>query len=277
MLDTPDTLDKYISQFREDQQQQAGGTNHDIYEKRLTEPDSTKWERYRLTPHSMYFYYVRINSDGRLVIDHYHYFDEDETNDNKWKEIPYTEEGLQDLVTELALNARPLLKDATRIRKPPLIAKGNFNKTQWKHISYVAIFFDEANWSLRKKAPGSGEAAVTFIVDDGVKKGTPNHSFFDAIDLPITMPIRRPRQDGPTEDTRSAIVFVNHMKGDDNGRDLGKDAAGNDLSTKEYQKFEFKMILDVEAEMPDDPPTVVIIDPGGENGGPSVPPPPVIP
>jgi len=259
-------VDYFLDQYRTMQDQIArgfGAINHDIYEKRLTEPDADLWPEFRLTPYSMYFYYVRINSDGRLVIDHYFYVDGDEIDPKTWKPIPHNEQGLRDIVTKLAMNARPLRKGDTRLRNPGLKKKGNFARTKWDRKSYIAIYFDEANWSLRKKASGSGESAVTFVVDDGVKRGTPNHSFFDAIDLKITMPINR-KPFGRT-DERSAIVFVNHMKADEEGRELGDD---------ERQEFAFKIILDVKSDVADDPPTVFIIDPGGENGGPSVPPPP---
>lgn len=252
-------------QFKADQEQiarDAGGINHDVYEKRLTDPNADKWPKFRLTPHSMYFYYVRINMDGRLVVDHYFYVDGDRYDPKTWKPIPYDEQGLTELVTKLAINARPSVQVADK--NPRRDASGDFGKIPWRHISYIAIYFDEANWTLRKQAAGSGESAVTFVVREGNKVGSPNQSFFDAIDLPITMPIRRPKRGGPTEDERSAIVFVNHMKADEDGNDLGP---------KDNQKFVFKMILDV-ASASDDPPTVIIIDPGGENGGPSVPPPP---
>lgn len=250
-----EAIDQFYKHFTDKQQELAGTVeNHDIYEKRLTEPDSDKWPEHRLTPHSMYFYYVRINRDGRLVVDHYLYFNGDENEPDKWKAIPYDKDGLTTLVTDLAVNARPRTVD----KNPRCRAKGDFKKTTWRRKSYIAIFFDEANWTLRKKTPTSGEAAVTFIVKEGMKEGLPNHSFFDAIDLTITI------EGDPPGDERSAIVFVNHMKGDDHGNDIG---------TGVTQSFVFKLILDVETDS-GDPPTVVIIDPGGDNNGPPLPPPP---
>jgi hypothetical protein len=257
-----ESIDVFFREFTDFQNREADGqglTNHDIYEKRLTEPDTSLWPDHRLTPYSMYFYYVRINKDGRLVIDHYFYATGGKDHPENWTMIPHEEEGLRNLVKALALNARPRVRPEDK--DPPRAATGNFNKAKWRTKSYVAIFFDEAHWTLRKKGPGSGESAVTFIVKEGNKVGTPNHSFFDAIDLAINMPIG----DGPEEDTRSAIVFVNHMKADEAGRDLGED---------EDQPFEFKIFLDVRMQAPDEPATIVIIDPGGTNGGPSVPPPP---
>jgi hypothetical protein len=241
--------------------------NHDVYEQRLTHPNKNKWKNFRLTPFSMFFYYVRINRNGKLVVDHYFFFNGDESN-KTWKEIPHDEKVLTDRVKALALNARPRVKPSDK--KPKRIAKGDFKLTQWNRISYIAIFFDEANWKLRKKRipgkPPSSESAVTFIVKEGKKTGTPNHTFFDAIDLKIMMPFKRRKRDGTFirgEDERSAIVFVNHMKCNEAGDPLGK----------EVQPFEFKMLLDVQADA-GGPPTVIIVDPGGENGGPAVKPPP---
>ena len=265
MYDAIDYETQLYLKLKADQEKLAEAVeaiNHDVYEKRLAEPDPDKWPQYRLTPHSMYFYYVRINRDGRLLIDHYFYVDGDVANPTTWKQIPYDKEGLTALVTKLANNARPRVRPSQK--NPPRGATGDFLKSQWNHISYVAIFFDEANWTLRKKTPASEESAVTFIVKEGNKVGTPNHSFFDAIDLPITLPFIRPARDGRTGDTRSAIVFVNHMKADE---------AGNDITEPVIQPFVFKLVLDVSLAS-DDPPTVIIIDPGGENGGPTVPPPP---
>lgn len=266
-----EAIDTYLSNFKSEQERYAsalGGINHDVYEKRLK---LREWPKFDLTPHSMYFYYVRINSDGRLLIDHYFYVDGDEADTETWKEIPYDKEGLQALVKKLAINARPPRRGETRNPLPR--QHGDFRKTRWVHKAYIAIFFDEAHWSLRKQ--GSSSSAVTFVIDEGGQKRTPNHSFFDAIDLPITMPINN-GAGPPREDTRSAIVFINHMKGDESGRDVGRDQNGNDLP-EERQEFKFSIILDVKSTVPDDPPTVFIIDPGGENGGPSVPPPPVNP
>ncbi|HMG48545.1 MAG TPA: hypothetical protein VK614_13940 [Allosphingosinicella sp.] len=258
-------IDTLFADFVDEQMKLAeskyqGAKNYNIYDKRLTEPNTDLW----LTPHSMYFYYVRINADGRLVIDHYFYVKGDLSNPHSWQKINYDEEILRDIITKLAKNARPIVQAEPRERDPPRLRKGDFKKTKWCRKSYIAIFFDEGNWSLRKKPKDETESAVTFIVEEGNKKGLPNHSFFDAMDLDITMPIRHPRPGGPTEDKRSAIVFVNHMKRDEDGNDLGD----------EEQDFVFKIIVNVNAEMPDDPPTVVIIDPGGTNDGPPLPPPP---
>jgi hypothetical protein len=250
----PEAIDLLFTQFVDQQQEFAaltGETNWDIYQHRLTEPDPSKYPEYRKTPCSMYFYYVRVDWDGGLVADHYFYANGDEADPSTWQPILFDRQGLTDIVTKLARNARP----SGGYLNPPRLSENHFKGIKWRYKSYIAIFLDEALWSFRKQ--GSGDAAVTFVVDEGTKKGTPNHSFFDGIDLSI-------RPSGPTGDERSAIVFVNHMKGDDSGRDLGD---------KENQHFIFKMIFDVKFSTGQDAPMIVIFDPGGDNEGPPLPPP----
>jgi hypothetical protein len=252
-------VDDFFWQVIEEQEryteQQLHAKNHDVYEIRLTDK---KWDNFKLTPYSMFFYYVRVNRDGKIVIDHYFY--------TQGKEIPYEEKGLTELVRDLAINARPRVKPW--LKNPKKGREGDFKLTPWDRISYIAIFFDEAHWKLRKKTkPPTLESAVTFIVNEGTKQGTPNHTFFDAMDLKIMMPIGGKLKPGdPTEDERSAIVFVNHLKRNEDGDDLGKDGT-------EKQSFTFKMLLDVTNDF-GGPPTVIIVDPGGENEGPGVRPPP---
>jgi hypothetical protein len=90
-----------------------------------------------------------------------------------------------------------------------------------------------------------------------------NHTFFDALDVPVTMPIRNPRPGEAIEDERSAVVFINHLKADDIGNDLGAGAG---------QFFQFKMFFSVKFADGTDGMTVVL-DPGGTNMGPPLPPP----
>jgi hypothetical protein len=244
-----------------------GAKNHDIYEERLLIPE---WKRFKYQPHSMFFCYVRINRDGRLVIDHYFYPNIDENGN--WMPIPHDKEELCKLVKKLAINARPIRRHKPyRVRNPKQIGKGNFKKTPWDRISYVAIFFDEGHWRLRKRPKDGTKSAITFVVDGDGKSGRPNHSFFDAIDLDVEMPVGT----SGDKDTRSAIVFINHMKRNEKGDQIGgeKPRRPNEPK-KETQNFTFEIIVNVEAEMKDDPPTVFIIDPGGDNEGPPLPPPP---
>jgi len=229
-----------------------GEKNFDIFKKRLTDPNK-KWKKHLQPPYSMYFYYIRINSDGGLVVDHYFYVDGDINDPKTWNEISYDKTNLTNIVTRLVKNARP---SGSQDNPPILTMERNFQNIKWQHKSCIAIYMDEAKWLFRKKT--SGDSAVVFVVKEGVKKGTPNHSFFDAIDLSI-------HPDGASGPERSAIVFMNHMKANKDGADL-----------QETERFEFKLLFDVQFASGGDAPMVVILDPGGETQGPSVPPPPAI-
>ena len=80
------------------------------------------------------------------------------------------------------------------------------------------------------------------------------------MDFELDMPIAG----GPATDKRSAIVFVNHMKGDDDGNDLGD---------RVKQPFQFEMYLDVAFASGTAVPMTVIFDPDGTNMGPAQSPP----
>ena len=104
-------LDYLIDQFRTRQDEiarAAGAPNHDVYEQRL----AVGAPGFTAVPHCMFFYYVRIDRDGRLRVVHYRYVDGDPEDPNTWQPIPYSGVGLKQLVEKLARNARPSgLKD----------------------------------------------------------------------------------------------------------------------------------------------------------------------
>jgi hypothetical protein len=245
-------LDYLIDQFKARQDEIArrtGAPNHDIYEKRL----DAGWPGFTDVPHCLFFYYMRIDRNGKLRVAHYRYVDGDPNDPDTWQPIAYSEKGLTDLVTKLARNARQIAPT-----DPPPDAEENFQKIVWTRKSYVAIFLDEAHWKFHK-FPAQDSAVVFITETKNGKTGTENHSFFDAMDLPIDMPING----GPATDERSAIVFVNHMKGDDQGTDLG--------ATSEL--FQFKMFVDVTFASGQGVPMTVIFDPDGTNMGPPLGPP----
>lgn len=247
-------IDDLLDQFRVSQDQVArgaGALNHDIYEQRLAvgTPGFTD------VPHCMFFYYMRVDRDGRLRVVHYRYVDGDPEDSSTWQPIPYYKEGLEQLVTKLAKNARP-----SGLKDPRPDAEENFQNIHWDRKSYIAIFLDEAHWKFHKF--GVQDSAVVFITEPkNGKTGTPNHSFFDAMDFELDMPIAG----GPASDQRSAIVFVNHMKGDDQGTDLVE-------GQEEF--FQFKMFVDVAFASGHSVPMTVIFDPDGTNLGPPQAPPP---
>jgi hypothetical protein len=241
----------------------AGTSNHSINEPRLHQPNYTD------VPCSIYFYYVRINSNGRLFVTH-HFYPGGDPNDpgnpppgTTWNAIDRNPQLLTPILEMLAQDARPL-----GAKQFPVIGE-DFVDIRWSRKSYIALFIDEASWTL---APNDG---VRFLLDKNGVPGTPNHSFFDALALPLTMPIRKPKPGGPYFDQRSALVFINHMKGDDSGKDIGRDAQGDPLPgpwPTEEQLFHFEIVFNVLFENNTTGMTVTF-DPDGNNLGPPLPPP----
>ncbi|HYI63463.1 MAG TPA: hypothetical protein VEW71_01110 [Allosphingosinicella sp.] len=266
LLDFTKPIDEAITDLVEAQGDLVAATgtyNHSIDETRLG------LENYTDVPCCIYFYYVRINSNGRLFVTH-HFFPGGDPNDHgnppsgtDWHAIARNPSLLTPILEMLAQDARPLGAG----QFPPIGT--DFQNVKWCRKSYLAFFIDEASWTLRSTN------GVRFPIDKDGVPGTPNHSFYDALPLPLTMPIRRPLPGGPYTDERSALVCINHMKADVAGRDIGRDANGNPLPgpwPTEQQLFHFEMVFDVLFENGTRG-MMVILDPDGTNMGPPVPPP----
>jgi hypothetical protein len=192
----------------------------------------------------MYFYYVRINIDGTLKVSHFWYVDGDRNDSSTWKTIPWQKPKLEAIVRTLARNAS---KSAPS--DPPPCDQINFKDIVWRQKSYLVVFFDELNWKFVKKSATSDP--IVFITNKSGRKVVENHTFFDALELEVDF--------GPN-DVRSAVVFINHMKADDDGNDLG------DYS----EEFSFNMVLGAKFADGSDAPLTVIFDPGGTNTGPPI-------
>lgn len=225
----------------------SGSTaNYDVYESRYTaHPKTPGFEK---TPHCVYFYYVRIDRSGKVRVDHYLYAEGPLKDPTKWPPIPYKD--MPDIVYKLALNGRP----GVRCKDPPKLDTHNFDDIPWKRKSYIAIFIDEGNWSFHRRQ--AGKPSVAFDPD----WGTPNHSFFDALDLVFDMPNKYTKG----TDKRSAIFFINHMK---------RNAKGDDLLKWESQPFKFDMWLAAVFAETSQRGMTANFDPGGTNLGPPLPPP----
>lgn len=221
----------------------AGTTNYDIYEKRLTVDPPVPGFHY--VPRCIYFYYVRVDNSGKLRIDHYFECNGPVEDPTQWQPIPYTDVPAR--VKALALNGRP----GTVNKNPPTLPDHNFENIIWKRRSYIAFYFDEANWHFHTY--GGAKSAVVFKVGAGVY---PNHSFFDAKDVLLDMPNIF---HGGT-DKRSGIFFVNHMKMNEAGDDLALPAPS--------QRFEFEMFLKVQFAETSASTLTVIFDPTGTNQSP---------
>lgn len=216
------------------------GTNHDIYDKRLTKlPDPTPG--YDYVPRCIYFYYVRFDKNGKVRVDHYFW---PTTKPKNWK--PILHHTLPARIYELAINARPIRKSAPREKDPPRLKTQNFDPIPWVRKSYIAIFIDEANWRFASRE--DGRSSVVFNTDEGCA----NHSFFDAADCVLDMPV-----DGKPSDKRSALYFINHMKGLD-GYDLGE----------EPEQFKFNLNMTANFVNSSKSGARLQFDPGGTNQGP---------
>lgn len=229
---------------------------------------------YKDVPHSVYFYYLRVNRNGRLEVSHYFYPKVDPKVPGKWLPIEHTKEELEKIIKMLAENARPIKKpkeegEQKRVRNPAKDRYRFFKGIEWKHKSYVVFFLDELNWKFHK--PPKSDPVVFITEEKDGKKGRPNWSFFDAMDFEIDMPVTGSEK----TDKRSALAFINHMKASDAGRDVGRDSKGKPLPgpwPTETQPFQFQMYL--EAYFADGlSKMTVILDPDGNNMGPPIGPP----
>jgi len=223
----------------------SGLGNHNVFEERLR---NRLFPNFKKEPKFMYFYYVRINDNGKLKVSHYWYVDGDRTNYITWKTIPWDKGTLEGIALTLAKNARKSLIQ----QDPQPCDQINFKGIEWRQKSYIVIFFDEASWKFLKKAGAS--SPIVFLTDKDGTTAVENHTFFDALELDVEF--------SPT-DTRSAVAFINHMKSDDDG---------TDIAPGDREEFQFNMFLGAEFEDGTDAPLTVIFDPGGTNQGPPIDP-----
>jgi len=223
----------------------AKGTNHDIYDRRLTA--AVPWPPYAVVPRCIYFYYMVVDNDNKLKVDHYFYnMGPDLNNPVQWDHIPY--DRVPAIIDALASQGR------TGAATPgTLLPDNNFRKIVWDHRSYVAVVVDESNWNLHRRS--SGNSALVFNVD---KPGEPNRSFFDALDIDVHVTDSK-----GNVDTRSGVYFVNHMM---------MDSQGTTLNTAELMYFDMYFAVNFNDRAAT--PITVIVDPTGTNQGPPTPPDP---
>ena len=222
-----------------------------IYEQRLN--DHIHYPKFQGDPHSIYFFYIRLNENGRLKVDHYFYFEGPPDDPKKWKKIPYNK--IAKKIEFLANNARP-----SGARNPAPLRQHNFEGVAFRRRSYIAFFLDEENWSFHKRQLQNGRFAMLYNEEkaclqmDPKLPAAPNFSFFDAMDVEFLME----NSDGG-HSIRTGIVLINHMK---------KDSQGTPLKPRDVQPFAFDMYFDINFADPSDQQLVVVFDPGGTNQGP---------
>jgi len=207
--------------------------NRDVYES--TRDASNRLAR---VPYCVYLYYIRFNADGLPEVRHYF----------KDYGAPVSYADVDTKIAELAKNAR----DDGAVPTPEGY---DFQRVKWKRVSYLAVLVDSPHWKLWKKS--DGKAGIKFVTTT-TPPSTPNHSFFDAKDVPVYI-------DGQLRD---AIVLVNHVL-DKDGNVLGHGQPYNTVS----EPFHFDIYFDVGNHAAGGASSVFIIDPGGNNMGPPPPPP----
>lgn len=219
--------------------------NEDVYKKRLKAGETG----YRYIPRIIYFYYVALDPQGALKVAHYWDVIGNRADPRTWDPIDYA--ALPDRLRALGVNARRELA-----AQNPAPDGYNFSDIKWERISYVAFLFDEPRWKFHRNDDDISPVIFSTRIKGG-KRGTKNHTFFDATDYDLPMPL----ESGTGTDSRSAIAFINHMKGDE---------FGNKVDTKQY--FHFNLYLKVSFAGGTEAPLTVIFDPGGTNLGPPLEP-----
>lgn len=215
------------------------GTNHSVYDNRLTA--ATPSMPFRYVPYFIYFYYIKVGGAGGLDVRHYEYHDGPFNSQLPWTEIPFAD--VPSIIAQLTQDARDGV----------LPSGQNFRNIVWRRRSYLAFVVDDENWEFQTLA--QGRAAIQFNMAKG---STPNHSFFDARDIQISV----------GADQRAAIFMVNHMRSNANGDELG--AVGQPRS----QRFEFDLCVDAGYATGGER-IAITLDPGGTNQGPPAQPPPI--
>jgi hypothetical protein len=239
VIATYDAIEKIV----DDKIANSAGALQSIYDQRLGDP--INFPKHQYVPHCIYFFYIRVNGNGAIKVDHYFYFEGPPDDPSKWAPILYDD--VDDKIKMLAYNARPLGNG-----NPSPLPRHNFDTIVLRRKSYVAFFLDEGNWAFHKRL---GPTPRTAMVFNKTKAGVDNYSFFDGKDLEFLMDISGT---GGQQDLRTGVVLVNHMK----------DANGDDLTVADSPQFAFDMYFDVTFADPSSKKLTVIFDPGGTNQGP---------
>lgn len=209
--------------------------------------------KYKRKPHSIWFYYKRVNTDGSILLREYI------VKENS----PISNGQMKSKVRDLALNARFPLRD----QNPRPTGNNNFTKIEIDRICYFVIFVDEQNWEFQKDSQGN--PIVLFKqTDPDNKPCRPNYSFFKAEAFKTNM---------GGGDIRESLAMVNYLK---------RNAVGDELIAAPVDDHKHRWFFDypqrVRFMLPDttddegnsmsqsseQSKLTVMIDPGGNNLGP---------
>lgn len=212
-------------------------------------------------PHCIFFFYFRIDTDGKLRVTHYFF-----QPDGK----PITD--LEACITLVAQYARDKKWNNANGQEPTMSKYANFKEIKFQRISYTVIFVDDVHWDFLLDS--NYDPVIPFHKQkDGIGYH-PNFSFYNARVHKIPMP----KNGG--QDTRHALSMLNLLLRE-SGDELGCDLP---YPETEEQPFAFDLVLRVTFANADEydqygKPTstdpsrlTVIFDPGGTNLGPPLPP-----
>lgn len=209
------------------------------------------------TPHSVFFLYMRLNSNGTFEARQY-YHEGDETAIDPSPVYDSSNKTLGYYVREMAINARKERADF------PLHGLGVMGIVFPSRFSYCVFFMDDLHWRFLTKAGPGGQ------LPDILFHKSKNGQTFKVHPYAFrTLPLVE--MDMPNQwttagvDKRQAAVMVNRMR---NENDQG-------LATGETETFCFDFAMRVRYGTGSDGLTL-IIDPTGTNLGPPTPP-PVVP
>lgn len=150
---------------------------------------------FRKIPYCIYFYYIGPARDG--TDDHYvrHYYKEREFEPIRYEEI-------EEIIRDLALNAR-----RPEGEQNPQPNGSNLDNLKWYRKSYLAFIIDRTDEYLSLDNP---------LIVDQKYTGKKNYSFFDGWAKEVDL---SPGRNG--SQMRTATCFINHMKTNWQGSDLG--------------------------------------------------------
>lgn len=209
------------------------------------------------TPHSIFFLYMRLNSNGTFEARQY-YHEGDETPIRPSPVYDPVTKSLGYYVKEMALNAR---REGSTF---PLHGSGVMGINFPQRFSYCVFFMDDLYWRFLTESVGGVELPVIIFKKDKDGKAfkVHPHAFRKIPLVEMEMPNRYTREG---VDIRQAAVMINRMR-NENGRRLGR-------REKEDFCFDFPMRVRYNSTATDG--LTLIVDPTGTNLGPPMSPPDV--
>lgn len=203
-------------------------------------------------PYSVFFLYMKINSDGSFTSDNYFFDGQQEPIDPSHD--PSVENSLGYYVKDMAEHARTRNNADSRYS---YLGSGLHGFQFPPRFSYCAFFMDNQHWHFMLNE--KGEPIIKFHEEKNGKKYNKHRCAFKDIQL-VTVDLAS--IENKDDEPRQAAVMINRMCNDKNEW----------LAKGEKEQYEFDLWMAVDYTNGNGRLTIVI-DPGGDNLGPPVPPP----